>query len=158
MNLTRSLFMLSLLMALVLQCALLPPALALAGPLWVAVVVGYWALYGPNFPVLMAAFILGLCSDALYSAPLGQHAFGLLLIAYALTRLRNTLGLFPLWQQTIALMPIWALFTLLMFWLDGMARHGSEAVLRFAPALATTLVWPLACVALDALRGPGDRP
>ena len=156
-GLTRGLFALSLLLALVLQCVLLPPQLASAGPMWVALVIGYWALYGPNAPVLLAAWLLGLSCDALLSAPLGQHALGLLLVAYSLTRLRATLGLFPLWQQTIALAPGWLLFAVLMFWLDGTAGHPSQAAARFLPVLTTSLLWPLVCWALDLLRGPGER-
>ena len=46
--------------------------------------------------------------DVLYNTVLGQHAAGLVLLAYAMTRLASVFILFPLWQSTIALIPAWA--------------------------------------------------
>ncbi|MDP3857879.1 MAG: rod shape-determining protein MreD [Stagnimonas sp.] len=154
---TRGLFALSLLVAFTLQIIALPDAVSAMRPMWVVVLIGYWSFYGPNLPMTLIAFLTGLACDVLYNTPLGQHGLGLLLVAYALTRLRSNLGLFPLWQQTLALMPAWFLYALLQFWLDGMARHAAEASLRFLPVIPTIFCWPLLCSALDALRGPGGR-
>lgn len=156
--LTRSLFALSLLIALMLQIVALPDALAALRPMWVALLIGYWAFYGPNLPMTLIAFLTGLACDALYNTPLGQHAMGLILLAYTLTRLRSSLGLFPLWQQTLTLTPVWAVYALLQFWFDGMARHSAEPSLRFLPIITTVLFWPLVCSVMDALRGPRGRP
>ena len=154
---TRGLFTLSLLVAMTLQLIALPDSLAALRPMWVVLVIAYWAFYGPNLPMTLIAFFTGLACDALYNTPLGQHGMGLLLVAYGLTRLRSNLGLFPLWQQTLALIPVWLLYALLQFWLDGSARHAADSSLRFLPVLGTVLGWPLVYSALDALRGPGGR-
>ena len=152
-NRPGGLFILSLLAALCLQFMPLSAAISAARPLWLAMVLGYWALYGPNVSVIGAAALLGLASDTLHNTPLGQHVLGLTLIAYTMIRLRAVLGLYPVWQVTLLLLPGWGLYTLLMFLLDGMAKNPSDALGRFLPALTTMLFWPVVSVTLDALRG-----
>jgi len=147
------LFMFSLLIALVLQFLPLSQGLSAARPLWLAMVLGYWALYGPNVAVISAALMLGLVSDTLYNTPLGQHVVGLTLLAYTLIRLRSVLGLYPGWQVTLLLAPVWGLYTLLMFLFDGMAKHPSEPLGRFLPVATSVLCWPLVMLTLDGLRG-----
>lgn len=146
-------FLLSMLVALWLQFLPLPAALALVWPMWLALILGYWALYGPNVSVISAAILLGLAADTLHNTPLGQHVVGLTLLVYTIIRLRTTLGLYPIWQGTLLLMPIWALYALLMLVLDGMARHPSESLGRFLSAATSVLCWPLVVATLDALRG-----
>lgn len=148
-----ALFLLSLLIALGLQFLALSPALSTARPLWVAMVLGYWALYGPNVSVITAALLLGLACDTLYNTPLGQHVLALTLLVYTLIRLRPLLGLYPIWQVTLLLAPLWLLHGLLMLLLDGMARHPSQTLARMLPALTSTLAWPLVVLVLDGLRG-----
>jgi rod shape-determining protein MreD len=149
----RGLFLLSLLIALGLQFFPLWPSLSNGRPLWIPLVLGYWALYGPNVSVVGAAALLGLACDTLQDAPLGQHVLGLTLLAYTLIRLRPVLGLYPIWQVTLLLLPIWLLYTLLMFVLDGMARHPSSLLGRLLPAATSLLAWPLVMVVLEMLRG-----
>jgi rod shape-determining protein MreD len=150
------LFVLSLLAALVLQVVGLPGVLDPFQPLWLPLVLGYWALFAGEMPVLFAAWLLGLCCDVLYNAPLGQYALGLVTVAFLVCTLRGTLLSFPLWQSTLALIPVWTVYIFLMFWIDGLiARHPSDwiralphhsgdAVARWLPLLSTSLLWPLA--------------
>lgn len=152
-----ALFVLSVLVALWLQFLPLSPTLAALRPLWLAMVLGYWALYGPNVSVLGAAVLVGLASDTLYNAPLGQHVVGLTLLAYTLIRLRAQLGLYAIWQVTLLLIPAWSLYAGLMFVLDGMAKHPTSLVHRLLPVVATTLFWPPLTLLLDALRDPRTR-
>jgi rod shape-determining protein MreD len=147
------LFMLSVLVALALQFLPLSPALSAARPLWLAMVLGYWSLYGPNVSVIGAALLTGLACDTLYNTPLGQHVIGLTLLVYTITRLRATLGLYPIWQVTLLLLPAWTLYAVLMFVLDGMAKNPSHTLGRFLPVATSALAWPLVNLTLDALRG-----
>ncbi len=117
-------FLFSLLLALVLQMVQLPDADRRPfRPLLLALTLAYWAVYAPEMPALLAAWLLGLCCDVLYGAPLGQYALGLVTVAYAARRLSDTLLAFPLWQATLALVPVWALYIFLMFWIDGLTHH-----------------------------------
>lgn len=149
----RGLFLISVLVALWLEFLPLSSGLSTARPLWLALTLGYWALYGPNVAVISVAVGLGLVSDTIHDTPLGQHVVGLSLLAYTLIRLRTLLGLYPIWQVTLLLMPVWGLYMLLMFLFDGMARHPSDALARLLPIATSTLCWPLIVLLLDALHG-----
>lgn len=136
-------FWLSLLAALFLQLVALPDAVAAARPLWIPLMLVYWALAEPRLPSLLLAFVLGIALDVLYNTVLGQHAMGFVLLVFFMARLRAVFVLFPLWQSTIALIPAWAAYCLLMTMIDDISRHRADVWLRWLPALSTTLFWPL---------------
>ncbi len=150
-------FLGSLLLALILQIVQLPEWAALARPAWPLLVIGYWALCAPSSPAIVAAWVLGLCCDVLLNAALGQHALGLVAVAFLIRRLRGTLILFSGWQVALALAPIWALYVFLMFWIDGLTRHAADVDLRWMPILSTTLIWPLFNSLLDSIRSSRAR-
>jgi rod shape-determining protein MreD len=148
-------FLLSLLCALVLQLVELPDSLSAARPLWVPLMLAYWALREPQLPVLIPAFLTGLMLDALYASPFGQHALGMVALIYVVVRLRSFFIIFPLWQATIALIPAWGLYCFLMFWIDGATQHQAEIWLRWLPAISTTLFWPMLWSVMELVRRPG---
>lgn len=150
-------FALTLGLALVLQMVQLPDAISGVRPLWLALTLGYWALFAPEQPVIFAAWICGFCCDVLYHAPLGQYALGLVTVAFAVRRMRGLLLVFPIWQSMLALAPVWAGYTFMMFWIDGLNQHQSSASLRWLPVLTTTLLWPLAVGLLGTLRNRRGR-
>jgi rod shape-determining protein MreD len=145
-------FVLTLLVALTLQIIALPDSIAAGRPMWLALVVAYWSLKAPNLPVLVAAWLFGLCCDVLFNTVLGQHALALTALAFAVRRLRPVLVMFPLWQSTLALVPVWAAYAFLLFWIDGLTRHPADPTLRWLPVLATAVAWPFAAGLLGAMR------
>ncbi|MDE2148817.1 MAG: rod shape-determining protein MreD [Gammaproteobacteria bacterium] len=144
-------YLTSLAVALILRLIALPEALAALRPLWLPMVLAYWALNAPERPNLLAALLLGLICDALSDSALGAHALAFLLVAYASARLRPTLALVPWWQATLALAPVWAGYAAVMTGLDALAHHPAEAVLRWLPVAVTTAAWPLVCRLLQRL-------
>jgi rod shape-determining protein MreD len=150
-------FLLSLLLALVLQVIDLPDAVSAARPLLLALTLAYWALHAPEMPVLPAAWLLGLCCDVLYNAPLGQYALGLLLVAYLARRFAGAIVVFALWQATLALAVIWTAYVFLMFWIDGLTHHSADPLQRWLPLVTTVAVWPLAATLLSSLRSRRSR-
>ena len=136
-------FWLSLLIALLLQLVAMPDVIAAARPLWLPLLLVYWALVEPRVPSLIAAFVLGIAMDVLQNTVLGQHASGFVLLVYVMARTRGVFILFPLWQSTVALIPAWLGYCLLMTLIDDVARHRADLWLRWLPALSTTLFWPL---------------
>ncbi|MBA4284441.1 MAG: rod shape-determining protein MreD [Xanthomonadaceae bacterium] len=140
-----------------LQIVDLPEWAAVARPAWPLLVIGYWALYAPNAPAILAAWLLGICCDVLLSAPLGQHALGLVVVAIVIRRLSGIYILFPLWQAALALIPVWALYVFLMFWIDGLARHAADSTLRWMPIVSTTIAWPIFAGLLDSFRARRTR-
>lgn len=150
-------FFASLLLALLFQLIQLPELLAAARPMWVPLVLAYWALREPRISTLFPAFAAGLTLDVLFGTTLGQHSLGLVLVVYIVERLRSIFILFPLWQATFALIPAWALYSFLMFWVDGATRHTPEIWLRWLPVLSTSLLWPLLWSLMELLRAPGEE-
>ncbi|HEX4896640.1 MAG TPA: rod shape-determining protein MreD [Solimonas sp.] len=149
-------FLMSLLLAIVLQLLPLPEALGAARPLWVALMLAYWALREPRLSSLLPSFVCGLILDVQFGTVLGQHAVGLVLVVYFVERLRSIFILFPLWQATFALIPVWILYSVLMFWVDGVTRHQGNSWLRWLPVLSTTLFWPLLFSIMELLRQPPE--
>ena len=150
-------FWLSLVVAVLLQLTALPDAIAAARPLWVPMVLVYWTLAEENVPTLFAAFVVGIALDVLYNTALGQHASGLVLLTYAMTRLASVFILFPLWQSTIALIPAWAGYCFLMTVIDHLTHHVGDPWLRWTPAVTSVLAWPLVHWALSSRsRRSGD--
>ncbi len=143
-------FWLSLLVALLLQLMALPEGLAGFRPLWIPLLLAYWAFNEPRVPVLVAAFGFGLAIDALLNAVMGQHALGFVLLTYLVIKLRGLFVMFPLWQSTVGLIPLWGLYAFVMFWIDGVAHHRSDPWLRWTPVVSTTMFWPIVSVLLDA--------
>jgi rod shape-determining protein MreD len=101
------------------------------------------ALRNPDLPVLLAAFLSGLASDLLLSAPPGEQALALVGLVYLLLRLRPSLIVLPPWQISLVLIPIWALYAFALFWLDGIFRHPADPWLRWIPVASTAVCWPL---------------
>ena len=153
----HSAFWLSLLAALLLQLIQLPELVSGARPMWLPLVIAYWALTESRVPILLGAFITGLLADVTFGTSLGQHGLGLVLVAYFVTRLRPIFVLFPLWQATLALIPVWLFFAFLMFWIDGITSHRADVWLRWTPVLSTTLFWPLVFAMLELVRGRDDE-
>ena len=149
-------FFLSLLAALVLQLIELPSLLAAARPMWLPLLLAYWALREPRVSALLPAFVFGLMLDVLFGTMLGQHALGLVIVVYFVARLRGIFVLFPLWQATLALIPAWFLFSFLMFWLDGITAHRADTWLRWLPVLSTSLFWPLVYTVMELVREPAE--
>ena len=80
-------FVLSLGAALLLQLIELPEVLSGARPMWLPLIVAYWALTESRTHILLGAFLLGLLADVCFGTTLGQHELGLVMVAYLVTRL-----------------------------------------------------------------------
>jgi rod shape-determining protein MreD len=146
-------FFLSLIAALLLQLIELPEVLSGARPMWLPLIVAYWALTESRTHVLLGAFFLGMGADVCFGTSLGQHEIGLVMVAYLVTRLRPIFVLFPLWQATLALIPVWLLYAFLMFWIDGVTMHRADNWLRWMPVASTSLFWPLVFALMEIFRG-----
>lgn len=136
-------FWLSLLLAFCLQLVPLADAIETLRPLWIPMMLVYWALVEPRVHCFIAAFVMGIALDVHYNTVLGQHTGGLVILVYGMSRLRGILILFPIWQSTIALIPAWATYCLLMTLIDTLFRHSADPWLRWTPVLSSALFWPL---------------
>jgi rod shape-determining protein MreD len=145
-------FLAAMLVGLILQMLALPPILAPWRPLWLPLLMAYAVMTDPHLPVMFIGFAFGLATDILLDAPPGEHALALVGLGYLLLRLRATLILMPMWQITLVLGPVWTAYEFALFWLDGLTHHPANSMLRWMPALATTVAWPLLALLFDAIR------
>ena len=142
----------TLVVALVFQLFELPYALAVLRPLWVPLVLVYWAMAIPQPVGLLTAWIVGLSLDVLLGSVLGQHALGLTLVVFIILWLRGWLALFPIWQEAALLAVLWWLYAFVNFWIDGATGHRADPWLQWFPIATTSLCWPPIVAVMNGLR------
>lgn len=136
------LFLVSLALALVLEVAPLPEVMQGWRPLWLALVMSFWALETSRGGSLLLAWLVGLLQDVLYGSLLGLHAFFLVIVVFAVLRVQRRLRMFPVWQQAFFLTLVFAFGQLLMFWLEVLAGTPKLLLQYILPALVSGLLWP----------------
>lgn len=142
----------TLLAAVVLQLLWLPYALAVVRPMFVPLVLVYWAMAVPQPTGLLTAWVTGLLLDVLFGSVLGQHALGLTVLVFITLQVRGVLSLYPMWQEALALTAVFAVYVFLMFWIDGATGHYADPWMRWMPLLTTGACWPLAFGLLNGLQ------
>lgn len=139
-------------LALALSVVPLPGAVAAFRPDWVPLTIIYWALVAPGRFGLFTALWLGLAVDTLSSALLGQHALAMLVVTYLSLRFHLRIRVFPIWQMTMTVFAMLAIYEFVLFWVDGVAGRTVPYVERWAPVVTGTLLWPLVLGTLDRAR------
>ena len=139
-------------LALALYVFPLPDAIVAFRPDWVPIVLIYWALVTPERFGLLTALWMGLALDTLSSALLGQHALALLVVVYLSLRFHLRIRVFPIWQMSMTVFAMLAIYEFVLFWVDGVAGRTVPYVERWGPVLTGGLLWPLVLATLDNLR------
>lgn len=132
----------TLVIALLLSVAPMPEHLEIGRPLWLALVLTFWAINYPHQVGLLTAWGLGLAQDILYGTLFGQHALALVLVVFLVLTLQQRLKLFPLWQQSCALLVIYGLAQLVLLWLSTLSGMRPEIGYYAVPVLVSCLLWP----------------
>ena len=148
-NVSLLLIFSSVAIALVLMLVPLPPWAAMARPAVFPATVIYWALMQPRRFNIISAWCCGLLLDASYSTPLGQHALALALAAFVVYRFKDLYWGFSLVQQSVALLPVFALYEFVLFWIDGVQDRSVDPLWRWLPVASTALFWPLWALMLE---------
>jgi rod shape-determining protein MreD len=143
---------LTLLLALLLTAFPLPAPVAPYRPEWVPLILIFWSLLAPERFGLLTAFWVGLLLDTLSGALLGQHALALVLVVYLTIRFHLRIRVFPVWQLSMTIVLVLALYEFVLFWVDGVAGRSVPIIERWAPLLASAVVWPLILGYLDHYR------
>jgi rod shape-determining protein MreD len=143
---------LTLLLGAMLQAVPLPDAASAARPSFVVLALGWWAYTTDRMSLLLAAWISGLCLDALFNTALGAHALALVISVYLALRLRGLARVISMWQATLVLVPVWLAYSFILFWIDGVTLRATDPAARWLPVLTTALAWPLVVTAARLLR------
>jgi rod shape-determining protein MreD len=147
-----SIIVLSYVAALLLTVTPLPSWLLDARPEWVALFVLFWCIALPERSGIGTAWMVGLLTDVLRGALLGQHALALTVIAYLALKLHLRLRVYPLWQQALSVLVLVTIYQLLLLWTSGMIGKPATSWVYWLPSLTSTLVWPLLFGLLTAVR------
>lgn len=147
---------LTLLVALLLSVMPVPEKMEIGRPLWLALVLTFWAIYFPQNIGLLTAWCVGIAQDVLYGTLFGQHALALVIIVFLVLTLQQRLKVFPLWQQSCALLVIYGLAQLVLLWLSTLSGMRPEINYYAWPVLISCLLWPwlyLLLINIKRLRG-----
>ena len=109
---------LTLVVALLLSVMPMPEQMEIGRPLWLALVLTFWAIHFPQNIGVLTAWCVGIAQDVLYGTLFGQHALALVIIVFLVLTLQQRLKVFPLWQQSFALLVIYGLAQLVLLWLS----------------------------------------
>ena len=132
----------TLIIALLLSVAPMPEHLEIARPLWLALVLTFWAINYPQQLGLFTAWCFGLAQDILYGTLFGQHTLVLVLVVFLVLTLQQRLKVFPLWQQSFALLVIYGLAQLVLLWLSTLSGMRPEISYYAVPVGVSCLLWP----------------
>lgn len=142
----------SLAMALLLMILAVPDWLRWSRPEWVTMVLIFWVMMLPHRVGVLMAAITGLLLDVLEGAVLGQHAFALVIVAYATYLLYQRLRMFAVWQQAFIVFVLVGLQQLACHWVENVSGNPEQNLLFLLPALMSAVFWPLINVVLTQLQ------
>ncbi len=133
---------LSIIAALVLQIMPMPAAVDLYRPDWVMLVLSYWVLALPNRVNVGVAFITGLILDVLIGTSLGIHSFALCLCIYVLAANYQRLRNYSVWQQSVIIGVLNALYNMVVFWLQHLLTDIYFLPDYMWPVASSVVMWP----------------
>ena len=139
--------------AFVLVILPLPDWAQIFRPEWVSMVAIYWCLAIPRAFGVALAWIVGLILDVAHGSLLGQHAFGLCIIAYFASRFHQQIRLAPLSQQAVIVTVLLLIKQTMVLWVYGVIGQLPESIpLYYVPSLLALLLWPWAFIVLRDFR------
>ncbi len=138
--------------ALLLTIVPLSDGLRPLRPDWVGLTLIYWSLALPERVSVGSGWLAGLFLDVLTGSLLGQHAFGLSVVAYLCVRLHQRIRLYPLWQQSLTVLMLLALHQLLSLWIERTIGRPSPGWIYWMPSVVGALLWPFVYQFLRGVR------
>ncbi len=144
--------LLTLLIAMMLNSIPVPQWAIWFRPEWVGLVMVYWLMMTPERVGLVWAWIIGLLVDVLYGSVLGEHALGLVAVAYVVQRFYLQIRLYSTWQQAAYVMAVILLYQSVIFIIQGMLHQVQNVWLFWVPAVASMILWPWVALVLRDIR------
>ncbi|MGH8484473.1 MAG: rod shape-determining protein MreD [Pseudomonas sp.] len=143
---------LTFVIGLLLSVSPLPQFMEVFRPMWLALLLAFWALNLPHKIGMTTAFVLGLAEDVLYGTLLGQNALVLTLITFLVMTLQQRLRMFPMWQQSLVILVIFGLAQLIQLWLSALTGNRLPTLALIWSAVISALLWPWISFGLRGLR------
>lgn len=103
----------------------------------------FWSVHQPRRVGMGAAFVFGLMMDVHESTLLGQNALTYTLLCFGALTIHRRLLWFPVPQQALQVLPLFALATLAEWLTHLAAGHASAHWSLLLAPLIQALLWPL---------------
>ena len=138
--------------ALILSVVPMPAPFDAGRPMWLAMVVAYWVMALPHRVGLLTAWVAGLATDVLFGELFGQNALVLVLVAWLILLLYQRIRRFPLWQQSLVMLPVLGIAQMVALWLSSLAGNRPPTLLYLLPAVISAVLWPWVFSVLRGIR------
>ena len=76
----------------------------------------------------------------------------MLVVGYLCLRFHLRIRVFPVWQMSMSVLFMLAIYEFVLFWIDGVAGRTVPYVERWAPVITGVFLWPLILGSLDRIR------
>ncbi len=129
-------------LSLLLSIVVLPEAIRPWRPDWVVMNLIFWCLVRPDRVGIGSAFAVGIIQDALSASLLGQHALGLILVAYLTLSWQPRLHRLPPWQQVWVVFLLLLAYRLVLMWVLSVVNQTPHTGGYWLPVLSGMLLWP----------------
>lgn len=110
-------------------------------PDFLLVILLYWVIHQPRRLGMGAAWWLGLLTDFMNGAILGQHALAYTVAAFGALLLQRRILNFRLWQQTLQVLPLLLIEQLVSILAATFAGHAFSGTQYFLAVASGTLLW-----------------
>ena len=142
----------SFVLALLLTMLPLPDWAAVFRPEWVTLVLIYWCMALPGRVSIGWAWGVGLMLDVTLGSLLGLHALSLSIVAYLTIKLYQRIRVYPLGQQSLAVLVLVAMNQLLNLWILGIIGSTPGSWTYWLPSLSSAILWPWLFIVLRGSR------
>lgn len=127
-------------------------------PDFVALTLLFWNIHQPRKVGIGIAFLLGVLMDVNNASLLGEHALAYTLLSYGAIMLHRRVLWFPVWMQTLHVLPLLLIAQLVPFVIHFL---GGAIVLNWTPLLnviVEALLWPFVSILLLAPQRRANDP
>jgi len=144
----RMVLFITIIIAMILVIVPMPDLLRPFRPEWVLMTLLYWAMALPERVGIGFAWTVGLLMDVMLGGALGILAFSYALVIYLILNLHLRLRQYPIWQQALIVMSL----VLLVHIIKVIFSPADASWTIWAPAIVSTLIWPIVFAVLRKTR------
>lgn len=123
-----------------------------ARPVWVLLVLIYWAMVMPLHVGVGTAWVAGILLDLLSGTLLGEHALGFTIVIYFVSRMHIRLRMYPLLQQGLSVLVFVLIYQFVIYCTQGFIDELPTTPLYWLASLTSMLLWPWLYILLRDCR------
>lgn len=132
----------STIVAFMLVVMPLPEWLEPFRPDWVTLIMIYWVMMLPSHVGVVIAWMMGILLDVAHGALMGEHALGLVLVAWFVFMQHQRMRVASLLQQALVIFFLLLSKQLIVLWVNGIIGRAPDTLFYFAPSFLGALLWP----------------